>query len=104
MKNRYNYCVVLSVYVIKILHLFRQYVFSKIESHLRMIFDNHNILLFVLGKSSGNPNLAVVSKNMSVPTVTLVTKPQVPSVVPRPSFRISTGILYYVKGWFLLYR
>jgi hypothetical protein len=46
-----------------------------------MIFDNHNILLFVLGKSSGNPNLAVVSKNMSVPTVTIVTKPQVPSVV-----------------------
>jgi hypothetical protein len=62
------------------------------------------ILSFVLGKSSGNPNLAVVSKNMSVPTVTIVTKPQVPSVVPRPSFRISTGILYYVKGWFLLYR
>ena len=44
-----------------------------------------------MGKSSGNPNLAVVSKNMSVPTVTIVTKPQVPSVVPRPSFRISTG-------------
>ena len=47
--------------------------------------------LIFTGKSGGNPNLAVVTKNMSVPTVTIVTKAQTPTVVQRPSFRISTG-------------
>ncbi|VDI80670.1 transcription initiation factor TFIID subunit 9B-like isoform X1 [Mytilus galloprovincialis] len=44
-----------------------------------------------IGKSSGNPNLSVVTKNMSVPTVTIVTKPQASTVVQRPAFRISAG-------------
>ncbi|CAC5413971.1 unnamed protein product [Mytilus coruscus] len=45
-----------------------------------------------IAKSSGNPNLSVVTKNMSVPTVTIVTKPQASTVVQRPAFRISAGI------------
>lgn len=54
------------------------------------IYIQRHVFLSV-GKSGGNPGLAVVTKNMAVPTVTIVTKPQTTPVVQRQAFRISTG-------------
>lgn len=42
---------------------------------------------------SSNPTLTVVTKNMTLPSVTIVTKSSTPAtnVIPKPSIRISTG-------------